>query len=107
MTWNIVLGIIALVGFILSISAPMIKLNTSITRLNDSIDVLKDSIERTERESKEDREKIWKHIDAHDVEIDKELDGHENRIVKIEHKFDIAERIHPELMSLRSSDENK
>lgn len=107
MTWSVVLGIIALVSFILSISAPMIKLNTSITRLNDSIDVLKDSIERTEIEIKEDKEEIWKHIDARDVEVDKELDSHENRIVKIEHKFDIAERIHPELMSLRSSDGNE
>ena len=38
MSWEIVLGLIALVGFGISVSTPIIKLNTSITKLNCSID---------------------------------------------------------------------
>ncbi|MBQ7821183.1 MAG: hypothetical protein IJ391_02755 [Clostridia bacterium] len=40
MTWEIVLGLITLVGAIISVATPLLKLNTSITKLNCSIDAL-------------------------------------------------------------------
>ena len=46
MTWEIVVGIIALCGFGISIVTPIIKLNTSITKLNCSIDSLNQHMAR-------------------------------------------------------------
>lgn len=40
MTWEIVAGIIALVGAVISIASPLLRLNTSITKLNCSVDAL-------------------------------------------------------------------
>ena len=48
MTWEIVTGLIALVGFGLSVISPIIKLNSSITKLNCSIDSLNQNMARNE-----------------------------------------------------------
>ena len=59
MTWEIMVGLIAIVGFGISVSAPIIKLNTNITKLNCSII----SLNQNMAESKE-------RIAAHGKEID-------------------------------------
>ena len=59
MTWEIVAGLIALVGFGISISAPIIKLNTNITKLNCSIDALNKNMEVSN-----------KRLDEHGKQID-------------------------------------
>lgn len=89
MTWEIFLGIGALLSFIIAVTGPMMKLNTSITKLNDSVDVLKTAIERIEDDNEKNRKKIWEHNDSQDDKIE----NHEQRITKIETKMDI---MHPE-----------
>lgn len=89
MTWEIFLGIGALLSFVIAVTGPMMKLNTSITKLNDSVDVLKTAIERIEDDNEKNRKKIWEHNDSQDDKIE----NHEQRITKIETKMDI---MHPE-----------
>lgn len=44
MTWEIVLGIIALIGLGVSVATPMIKLNTTITTLTVTVKTLSETI---------------------------------------------------------------
>lgn len=69
MTWEIVAGLIALVGFGLSVMTPIVKLNTSITKLNCSIDSLNKNMARNE-------ERITSH--------GRQIDDHEHRITVLE-----------------------
>lgn len=48
MTWEIVVGIIALVGLIISVVTPIAKLDASITGLKCSIDALNQNMARNE-----------------------------------------------------------
>lgn len=97
MSWEIVAGIIALVGFIIMISNPVIKLNSSIVKLNSSIENLQASLDRLEKDNKESHKRLW---DYNNVQ-DKKLDDHEHRISDIEHTIDLTEKLHPELTDLR------
>ena len=99
MTWEIFLGIAALLSFVVAVTGPMMKLNTSITKLNDSVDVLKDAINRIETDNEESHKRIWKHND----EQDKVIADHTQRLNNIEHTMDVTERLHPELTGLRHS----
>ena len=69
MTWEIVVGLIALVGFCISVMTPIVKLNTAITKLTCSVDSLGGSMVRNE-----------KRITHHGAQID----DHEHRITVLE-----------------------
>ena len=97
MSWEIVVGIIALVGFIITVSNPVIKLNSSIVKLNSSIENLQDSLDKLEKGNKESHKRLW---DYNSVQ-DEKLDDHEHRISDIEHTMDLTEKLHPELTGLR------
>lgn len=99
MTWEIFLGIVALVGFIAAITGPMIKLNTSITKLNDSVGVLQSAIDRIENDNKESHKRLW----DHNNEQDEVIANHTRRLDNIEHTMDVTERLHPELTGLRQN----
>ena len=98
MTWEIFLGIVALLTFVISITGPMLKLNTSITKLNASVDVLKEAIDRIDADNEESHKRIWKHSDEQDVI----LAEHTRKISNIEHTMIMTERLHPELTGLHS-----
>jgi TolA-binding protein len=72
MTWEIVLGLIALVGFGITVATPIIKLNTSITKLNCSIDTLNDGMATNDRR----------------------LTQHGQQLDKLEHRVTILETFH-------------
>lgn len=97
MSWEIFLGIVALVSFIISVSGPMLKLNTSITKLNSSVDVLKAAIDKIETDNEKSFKEIWDHNDEQDAIIAE----HTRKINNIEHTMDVTERLHPELTGLR------
>lgn len=80
MTWEIFLGIVALVGFFITVGTPVIKLNSSIIRLNESVNVLRDAISKTELDNKDAHKRIWNHLD----EIDASIKDHEDRLIKAE-----------------------
>lgn len=97
MSWEIFLGIGALISFVISVSGPMLKLNTSITKLNSSVDVLKAAIDKIEADNEKSYKEIWEHNDEQDDKIAENT----KRISNIEHTMDIAEKLHPELLGLR------
>ncbi len=80
MSWEIVLGIIALVGFFITVGTPVLKLNTSIIHLNESVNSLRDLINKNELNSKEAHQIIWTHMDG----MDNTIKDHEERITKAE-----------------------
>lgn len=73
MTWEIFLGIVALVGFLISIGGIIFKLSRVLTSLEATVK----SLTETLQDSKTDRK------DMH-----KKLDNHETRLVKLETKVD-------------------
>lgn len=85
MTWEIFLGIVAIISFCAAVTTPMIKLNTSITKLNDSVDTLQKAIDKIEAENEKSHARIWEHIDTQDEKID----NAEKDIVDIKHKIEL------------------
>ena len=100
MTWEIFLGIVALIGFIISVMTPIIKLNTSITKLNVALEALQTSMNKIDNDNTESHRRIWNHNDSQDALID----DHEKRISNIEHTMDLTEKLHPELTGIRVSE---
>ena len=89
MTWEIFLGIVALVGFCVTIATPLMKLSKTMTELNVNMQNLKQAMNTLTANNTESHRRIW----AHNDEQDEKLENHEKRITKIETKMDI---IHPE-----------
>lgn len=97
MTWEIFLGIAALLSFVIAVSGPLLKLNTSITKLNASVDTLKEAIDKIDKDNENSHKRIWEHNEAQDKLIADNI----RRLDNIEHTMDITERLHPELTGLR------
>lgn len=89
MTWEIFLGIVALVGFCVTIATPLMKLSKTMTELNVNMQNLNQAMNTLTANNTESHRRIW----AHNEEQDERLENHEKRITKIETKMDI---IHPE-----------
>lgn len=89
MTWEIFLGIVALVGFCVTIASPLMKLSKTMTELNVNMQNLNQAMNTLTANNTESHRRIW----AHNDEQDEKLENHEKRITKIETKMDI---IHPE-----------
>lgn len=98
MTWEIFLGIGALISFIVAVTGPMLKLNTSITKLNSSVEVLKGAIDRIETDNDKSHRRIWEHNE----EQDKLIADNTKRINDIENTMAVNERLHPELFGLHA-----
>lgn len=89
MSWEIFLGIVALVGFCITIATPLMKLSKTMTELNVNMQNLNQAMNTLTANNTESHRRIWTHND----EQDEKLENHEKRITKIETKMDI---IHPE-----------
>ena len=89
MTWEIFLGIVALVGFIISIATPLMKLSKTMTELNINMQNLNKAMNVLTANNTESHRRIWQHNE----EQDEKIENHEKRITKIETKMDI---MHPE-----------
>lgn len=102
MTWEIFLGIVALIGFLAAVCGPLIKLNTNIVRLNDSIQVLQNAMDKIDTDNEKSHKRIWEHNE----EQDDQIDNHEHRINSLEHNWDVATRMHPNLMQMNNQSGN-
>ena len=89
MTWEIFLGIVALVGFIISVATPLMKLSKTRTELNINMQNLNKAMNVLTTNNTESHRRIWQHNE----EQDEKIENHEKRITKIETKMDI---MHPE-----------
>lgn len=84
MTWEIVVGIIALFGFLVSVITPLTKLTRIMTELTISVEGLKEAIKQMGDKNTESHRRIWEH----NTEQDELLENHEKRITKIEYDMD-------------------
>lgn len=80
MSWEIFLGIVALVGFLITVSTPMLKLNTSITKLNETINSIKDIVNKNDETNKQSHQRIYDRLDAHD----RTVNAHNERLSNLE-----------------------
>lgn len=82
MEWQVVTVIVALVGLVTAIVAPLIRLNTSITKLTVTLDQALERLAKQEENSHASHKRIW----DKNKEQDKRLNDHEKRISFIERK---------------------
>lgn len=82
--WTIVTVIIALVGLFLAVGAPIIRQTKTMTKLDTTMSTLSEKLTELEDKNSDAHRRIW----DHNSEQDKQLHGHEIRIVKLEDKVD-------------------
>lgn len=85
MTWEIFLGIVALVGFMITVISPLMKLSKTMTELNVNMQNLNQAMNTLTSNNTESHRRIWEHNE----EQDSKIENHEKRITKIETKMDI------------------
>lgn len=86
MNWEIFLGIVAIVGFLITICGPIIKLTNSITRLNMLMDSLQTTLNNTISQNQQYHDKTDNEI----KDIQKDITKIEKRVTRIELQVDIA-----------------
>ena len=71
MSWEIVVGIITLVGFVATVATWASKLSKVLTVLNDAIIQLRETVKDFKADSKEEHKAIMRRIDDHEARIRK------------------------------------
>ena len=82
MEWTVVVVLGALVGLVISVLTPAIKLNTSVTRLSTLVDSLNNKLSTMENNNSEAHRRLWSELDEHKSA----LGNHETRITVLESK---------------------
>ena len=69
MEWTVFLAVVSIVGFIITVVTPIIKLNTTITKLTGLVETMaKDLANLTERNANT-HERIFSQLDSHEKRI--------------------------------------
>ena len=69
MTWEIFLGISALVAFMIAVGTIISKASQMFATLNATINMLSETLKEFKTDSKTNREKMHKRIDDHETRI--------------------------------------
>lgn len=88
MTWEIFLGISALIGFIGAICGPMLKLSKTLTLLNSNLNNFKETLSNLIAENAASHKRIWDAIESGN----KVLDSHEKRLMEIEIRMEYCQK---------------
>lgn len=80
--WTIVTTIVVIVGLIVTVTTPLLKLNTSITQLRSLIENVVKRVDDNEHDNTESHRRIWKHNE----EQDETLQRHEQRLHDLDGK---------------------
>lgn len=80
--WGVVTVLIAIVGLIITVVTPLLKLNGSIVQLTTVVDSLKQQLSTMETNNSNSHDRIWSELDEHQQEIN----DHDRRIIKLEGK---------------------
>ncbi|MEG2527162.1 MAG: tetratricopeptide repeat protein [Oscillospiraceae bacterium] len=80
--WTVVTVIIALVGLVAGVVAPLLKLNSTITRLVVVVENLETNVKGFTDKNSEAHGRIWEKVGEHDEAIAE----HETRLTIIEEK---------------------
>jgi cell division protein FtsL len=87
MTWEIFVGIAALVSFMIAVITPMLKLNNTITKANDHLESLQSALNDFKTSNEKSHKRIWDHNDEQDKkleELDNRVDKHDIKLAGIE-----------------------
>lgn len=78
--WDIVKDIVVLAGLIVTVTTPLLKLNTSITQLKALLDSVVKQVQDNDRSNSANHKRLWEHNE----EQDEILQNHETRIHDLE-----------------------
>lgn len=78
--WTVVGVIVVLLGLLGTVTAPMIKLNTTLTKLNDKFETLDGKLTDVTESNHDSHKRLWEHEEAQD----NTLHNHEARIQILE-----------------------
>lgn len=82
MTWEIFMGIVALVGFLVTIANLVARLVKAMTELTMTVNELSSKFGEAEEQKRESHKRIW----THESEQDKWLRNHEDRLHDLDGK---------------------
>lgn len=82
MTWEIVLGIIALFGFVVAIVKPIVSLTNAITLLNANCEAMAKEFNDFVKDNHDSHKRLWEH----NTQQDKLLQEHGQRLHDLDGK---------------------
>lgn len=80
--WDIVKDIVLLAGLIITVTTPLLKLNTSITQLKALLDSVAKQVQENDKSNSASHERLWEHNE----EQDETLQRHEQRLHDLDGK---------------------
>lgn len=80
--WDIVKDIVVLAGLIMTVTTPLLKLNTSITQLKALLDSVAKQVQENEKSNSASHKRLWEHNE----EQDETLQRHEQRLHDLDGK---------------------
>lgn len=80
--WDIVKDIVVLAGLIMTVTTPLVKLNTSITQLKALLDSVAKQVQENEKSNSASHKRLWEHNE----EQDETLQRHEQRLHDLDGK---------------------
>ena len=78
--WTVAVVLISLMGMVISVLTPAIKLNTSVTKLTTLVDTLNNKLIAMDTNNAESHRRIWNELDEHKGQIH----DHDTRITLLE-----------------------
>nr|DAI27197.1 MAG TPA: hypothetical protein [Caudoviricetes sp.]DAQ51246.1 MAG TPA: hypothetical protein [Caudoviricetes sp.] len=80
--WDIVKDIVVLAGLIMTVTTPLLKLNTSITQLKALLDSVAKQVQENDKSNSANHKRLWEH----NTEQDEILQNHEMRLHDLDGK---------------------
>ena len=80
--WDIVKDIVVLAGLIMTVTTPLLKLNTSITQLKALLDSVAKQVQENDKSNSASHKQLWEHNE----EQDETLQRHEQRLHDLDGK---------------------
>lgn len=80
--WDIVKDTVVLIGLIVTVTTPLLKLNTSITKLKALLDSVVNQVQDNDRSNSASHKRLWEHNE----EQDETLQRHEQRLHDLDGK---------------------
>lgn len=80
--WDIVKDIVVLAGLIMTVTTPLLKLNTSITQLKALLDSVAKKVQENDKSNSASHKRLWEHNE----EQDESLQRHEQRLHDLDGK---------------------
>lgn len=80
--WDIVKDIVVLAGLIMTVTTPLLKLNTSITQLKALLDSVAKQVQENDKSNSASHKRLWEHNE----EQDETLQRHDQRLHDLDGK---------------------